>query len=240
MTVVLPPRPRPGPRQAPPTRSYRDAGSGCRVVATTPAAEPELWARYLAGAEATYRRHGVASVVDRAALADGRRTSLVFVALDDAGEVVGGVRAQGPYASAGEAHALVEFAASPDRAEVRRIIASRVPDGVIEIKTAWVSPTAPCRHALAAAIPRTALHAAALLGARHAFFTSAVHTVRTWCTTGAVIVPTVEPVAYPDERYRTALGWLDSDALTGLAEPEQLRAVAAEQAQLLAAVRVAA
>ena len=38
---------------------YRDPGSGCLIVVTTPSAEPKLWQDYLAGAQRSYRAFGV-------------------------------------------------------------------------------------------------------------------------------------------------------------------------------------
>ena len=142
------------------------------------------------------------------------------------------MRVQGPYLRAEESHALVEFAGAASFRTVRRHIAARIPEGIIEVKTAWVSTTAPFRRELAVSIPRTSVHAADLLGVRHVFATSAVHSLQTWCTTGAELLQSVIPIAYPDERYRTSMIVLDREEVPWRAEPAQLRELVAEQAQL--------
>ena len=217
------------------------AAPGCRMLLTTPAEDPVLWERYLRGAVATYRSHGVDAVVDVAEVATGAGTTLFVAVVDEDDVVHGGMRVQGPYLAPEDSHALVEFAGSESCGEVRRLIGAMVADGVLEVKTAWVSARSPHRRALATAIPRAAVHAADLVGARYVFATSALHSLRTWCTTGAEIAPTVVPVAYPDERYLTSMIVLDRSRVVAGCEPGQLRELLAEQAQLhLDARRVAA
>lgn len=215
-----------------PERSYWDAASKCRIVVAVPAAEPTLWRAYLAGARANYRRHGIEHVLDYEAIADGHGTALFFAALAPDGRVLGGVRVQGPYRSAEQSHALVEWADEPGRPTVHRVITERIPDGVVEIKAAWVSDLAVRRHELANSIPRTAVHAAKLLGARFAFATSGVHTLQRWMSTGSEIVPDLTPVRYPDERYRTTMIWLDRTTFADRADTGQLREILTESAQL--------
>lgn len=236
MTALIAERPTMPQRMGSPL-SYRDGAAHCTLVATTPAESPTLWQDYLDGALANYRKYGVGSVLDIDEVCDGRSTSLFFAAVADDGQVLGGVRTQGPYTCAEQSHAIAEWAGDPGQPEVRRMISERLAFGVIEIKTAWVSDTAQYRHELADSIPRTAVHAATLLGARYAFATSAVHTLQRWTTTGSEVVGSLIPVPYPDERYRTTMIWLDRWTFAQQAAAWQLQEIMAESAQLSGADR---
>lgn len=213
-------------------RSYWNAEAGCRMIVTVPTASEALWTEYLDGAVKSYRKHGVASVVDYAAIRDGRSTALVFLMIGAHGRVVGGVRIQGPYTSPEQSHALAEWAGEPGLPTVHAMLSARIPSGVVEVKTAWVSDAAENRRALADCIPRTGVHAMTLLGARYAFATSAVHTLRRWASTGGTMPESLAPVPYPDERYRTSMLWVDRATFADHADPTQLRAIMSEQAQL--------
>ena len=87
-----------------------------------------LWHEYLAGAERSYRRHGVAAAIDVDAIRRSNDT-LFWSLLDAAGTVVGGVRAVGPLTSPDESHAVVEWAGRPYRTKMmwwdRRAFTSR-------------------------------------------------------------------------------------------------------------------
>lgn len=69
---------------------WYDQATGCRVTASTPEAEPELWNQYLDGALESYRKHGLDWVLDLERIRDGADTTLFFAALDPQGRVVGG------------------------------------------------------------------------------------------------------------------------------------------------------
>ena len=62
--------------------------------------------------------------------------------------------------------------------------------------------------------------------------TVAAHAVRCWQTTGGVVSRTVTPVAYPDDRYRTAAMWWDRDTYADHTASEQLARLIDESAQL--------
>lgn len=212
---------------------YRDARSGYLIVVTTPSAEPELWQRYLAGAWRSYRAHDVESALDLDRVRDGRSTSLFFVALTSGGDMVGGMRAQGPYTTADQAHAVVEWECDPKQPVVRAMIDERLSLGVVETKTAWVSDGVGRRRELVECLSRAPLHAAMVLGARFALGTSAAHTLALWTATGAVVAPGLAPVCYPDERYRTSLLWWDRWALPATVAESEKVAIDTEAAQLL-------
>ncbi|WP_227996851.1 hypothetical protein [Nocardia australiensis] len=191
-------------------RQYRDQRSGCTFFVTTPAVMPTLWDRYLRGALDVYRHFGVECALEFGKVADGGSTSLFFTGVDPAGRLVAGVRMQGPYRDVDDVHALSAWAGRPGEAELRRMVADRVPAGVIEAKGAWVARDAAHRSDLSAVISRTVLHGAKLLGARYGFATVASYTVGRHEASGAVVVEDIPAVPYPDDRYRTVPMWWDT------------------------------
>ncbi|WP_280243609.1 hypothetical protein [Nocardia abscessus] len=208
---------------------YYDAQSECAFFVSEPSVQPELWHRYLDGALDVYRRFGVEHALEYDAVADGGSTSLFFTALDADGDMLAGVRMQGPYTDARQAHALVEWAGQPGADTLRRMIADRIPHGVIEAKGAWVARDAANRAELSAAISRTVLHAARLLGARYGFATVASFTVARHEACGAVPAERVPAVPYPDQRYRTVPLWWDTRSYPAFAEESQRSLTQAEQ-----------
>lgn len=72
-----------------------DADTECTLLLARPQDEPELWNEYLAGAERSYCKHGVECALDLDEIRDGSDTVLFFVAIDDTGRIVSGVRAKG-------------------------------------------------------------------------------------------------------------------------------------------------
>ena len=216
---------------------YFDPLSGCNFVIARPAAQPELWKAYLDGALASYRRFGVERVLEYDTTADGTSTALFFAAIDGDGQVAGGMRAQGPYLHAGQAHALVEWAGRDGVAALRAEIHGRIPAGVIEMKTGWVSHAAPRRAELTAALARVFVHSMVLLNARHVLGTVAAHAVARWQSTGGVVSATVAPVAYPDDRYLTSPMWWDRETYADLTVAEQLPRLIDESAQFCGAGR---
>ncbi|MEV6322474.1 hypothetical protein AB0M45_14960 [Nocardia sp. NPDC051787] len=211
---------------------YYDAQSECAFFVAEPSVQPELWHRYLDGALEVYQRFGVEQALEYESVTDGRSTSLFFAALDAGGEMVAGVRMQGPYTAARQAHALVEWAGHPGADELRGMIADRIPEGVVEAKGAWVARAAPNRAELSAAISRTVLHAARLLGARYGFATVASFTVGRHQSCGAVPAEGIPAVPYPDERYRTVPLWWDTRSYSAFAEELQRSLVRVEQKAL--------
>lgn len=217
-------------------RSYRDPGSGYLIVVTSPAADPHLWESWIAGATASYRAHDVEHALDLEQIRDGRSTSLLFVALSEEGEVIGGVRSQGPYTDPDQAHAVVEWDGDPAQPAVRAMVAERLPYGVVESKAAWVADDCPGRRELVACLSRVPLHAATLFDARFALGTSAEHTLVLWRRAGAVVAEEVSAAAYPDDRYRTVLIWWDRWSPSPALADSERQAIDEESAQMLAPV----
>ncbi|WP_039801006.1 hypothetical protein [Nocardia araoensis] len=210
-------------------RRYYDAQSECAFFVSEPGAQPELWDRYLHGARDVYRRFGVEHALEYETVADGASSSLFFAALDADGGMVAGVRMQGPYTDPRQAHALVEWAGQPGADDLRQMIADRIPQGVIEAKGAWVARDAANRGELSAAISRTVLHGARLLGARYGFATVASFTVARHEACGAVAAEHIPAVPYPDERYRTVPLWWDTRGHAASAEESQRSLTQREQ-----------
>ncbi|WP_327110189.1 hypothetical protein OHB12_20475 [Nocardia sp. NBC_01730] len=208
---------------------YYDRQSECAFFVSQPDVRPVLWNGYLDGALEVYRRFGVEHALEIDAVADGRSTSLFFVAVDSAGEVVAGVRLQGPYADAGQAHALVEWRGHAGEDDLRTMIADRMSEGVVEAKGAWVARDAAHRSELSAAISRTVLHGARLLGARYGFATVASFTVARHRACGAVPAERISAVPYPDERYQTVPLWWDTRTYQAFAQESQRSLTELEQ-----------
>lgn len=209
-----------------------DRDTECTLVLATPTAEPELWDDFLDGALRSYRKHGVEQAIEPSAVADPATTSLFLTAIDDAGRVIGGVRAQGPYRHADESHAIVEWAGQNALPRVRKMIADRIPFGVVEIKTAW---TADDRHGdrdrsrlLTPALARMPLHSTLVLGAKFAMATAAAHVLARWESSGGVVATRIPATPYPDERYETKMMWWDHAEFTRTADPDQIVAIRAE------------
>jgi len=140
-----------------------DPDTECNIVFAHPAIERDLWLDYVQGACHNYAKHGVAKALDLDALRSGADTILFAACVDDAGRVVGGLRAKGPYRSADEAHAVLEWSGQPGQNAVRKMINDRLPFGVVEMKTAWVTDDPERSRQLTSAISRTPLHAMTLL-----------------------------------------------------------------------------
>lgn len=186
-----------------------DPRSQCRFVAARPAAEPELWTSYLAGARHGYRRYGAEGALEYDAISDGRSTSLFLVAIQADRSVVAGVRAQGPYTSAEQAHAIVEWAGAPGLGAVRAMISDRIPFGVVEMKAAWVGDEAARRGDLTKSLAEIGCLAVELLDVQFLLATAAEHVLALWASSGGVVAEHIPPAAYPDERYLTRMMWWD-------------------------------
>lgn len=215
-------------------RGYLDPTSGRQIVIARPTTKPDLWLDYVHGARATYRRHDVESALDYDHVRNGNSTSLFAVALEADGQVVGGLRVQGPYTCAEQATAIAEWGGRTGTDELRRQITDRLSDGVIEIKAVWVDHDAPRHHQITDAIARVIVHSMTLMGVRYAFCTAASHAIPRWESTGAVVSTDVTPVAYPDERYRTKLLWWDQLCVYDTIAPGQLPSLLRESRELTA------
>lgn len=212
---------------------YREPVSGVRMLFCRPEVRPDLWTQYLNGLERTYLAFGTERALDLRAIFTGRRLPMFVVAVDDEDRVLAGVRAHGPLVDASEAHALLEFEIDPQgQRTVRRIIDQHIGGGVAEIKGGWVADDAPDRRELSNALARSFLHIMSVLDIDYAFCTAADHAARRWLTVGGRTVEGLEPVAYPDERYRTTMMWWNRDGYAQHCDAQQLRRIQAEASDL--------
>lgn len=207
--------------------SWWDSDAECTLVMAEPAADPDLWQEYLAGAARSYRRHGVGAAFDADTVDRANDTALFWAALDPTGRVVGGVRAVGPLGSPEDSHAVVEWAGQPGLPLVRKMIADRAPLGILEMKSAWVTDDPNRNRELTKPLARSAFHAMALLGVQFCMATSAAHALERWRSSGGVVAP-VGSTPYPDERYVTKMMWWDRSTFANHAQPDQLAKILSE------------
>ncbi len=204
-----------------------DEQSGCRLVLSQPSVDPQLWIEYGRGAVRTYRRHRVERALDLAALKSGDDTVMFFVALDDDDRVVAGVRAKGPLSCADDSHAVLEWQGQPGQSAVRKMIANRIPYGVLEMKSGWVSERHPQSQGLTDAIARSGFHMMAVLDLQFHMATAAAYVLNRWRSSGGIIAP-IPATPYPDERYQTKLIWWDRRNFLDHAQPHQAAKVLSE------------
>jgi hypothetical protein len=205
-----------------------DPDSECRIVFAQPSVERELWLDYVRGACQSYRKHGVERALDMDALASGKDTVLFAACVNDAGRVVAGLRGRGPYRSTDECHALLE----PGQDAVRKMVADRLPFGVVEMKTAWVADDPDRGRQLTSAISRTPLHALNLLEIQFIVATAAEYVLKRWLSSGGQLATKIPATPYPDDRYQTKLAWWDRATFANHADPKQLSKFFAEQKEL--------
>jgi hypothetical protein len=209
-----------------------DPDSECTIVFAQPAIEPDLWKDFVGGAWHSYREHGVEKALDMDALHRGDDTVLFAACVNDAGRVIGGLRAKGPYRSADECHALVEWSGQPGLDAVRKMVTDRLPFGVVEMKTAWLTDDPERSRQLTSSISRTALHAMNLLDIQFIVATAASYVLKRWLSSGGVLAARIPATPYPDHRYQTKLAWWDRYTFANHADPKQLSAFFAEHKEL--------
>lgn len=212
--------------------SWWDPASECTIVIADPGTERELWREYVRGAEQNYLKHGVEQALDMAALRTGDDTALFCVGVNDAGRVVGGLRAKGPYRSTDESHAVVEWSGQPGLDTVRKMISDRLPFGVVEMKTAWVCDDPDQSRALTDTLARTPLHSMALLNIQFVMATAAAYVLKRWLSSGGVLASKIPATPYPDVRYQTKMMWWDRRTFANHADPKQLSAFYAEMQRI--------
>ncbi|WP_241257128.1 hypothetical protein [Rhodococcus sp. KRD162] len=212
-------------------RSTLCADGALTLIAATPSGSPELWSRYVAGAWESYSRHGVTVALDMDEVASGATTTLFYVVLDAAGTMLGGVRAQGPYAMIEQSHVLTEWKDSPGLPMVTELLQSRLHHGIVEMKSAWVDAGAAGRT-VSSVLARTALPTIELTGSRYLFASAADHVLRLWESSGGQIDHDIPAAAYPSEQYRTVMMWWDRATLAHTASEEVWQSMVVEARSL--------
>jgi hypothetical protein len=211
--------------------SWWDADAECTVAIARPSDDDALWRAYLAGAERSYRTHGIADAIDVDAIGRSGDTTLFQTLLDRTGTVVGGIRAIGPLTSPDQTHAVVEWAGQPSLPSVRKMIMDRLPFGVVEMKSAWVTDERSRNRKLTTTLARAGCHVLAVLGVQFCMATCAQQVLARWRSSGGVVAP-IRSTPYPDERFRTKLMWWDRLTVASLAAPGQTAKIIAEMADI--------
>ena len=212
--------------------SWFDSDTGCTVVVSTPSADPALWTAFVEGAARSYHKHGIERALDVGSLIDDANTQLFHAVVNNAGLVVGGIRAKGPLQSPEESHAIVEWADRPGIHTVRKMLTDRLPFGVVEMKTAWMSDDPGRSRALGSTLARTPFPTMRLLNAQFVVATAGSHVLNRWRTSGGVVATKVPSTPYPDDRYRTKMMWWDRGTFTNHAESAQVSKIFNEMAIL--------
>ena len=207
--------------------SWWDSDAECTIKIARPSDDDGLWREYLAGAERSYRKHGVGVAIDVEAIRRSGDTAVFWTMLDSTGNVLGGVRAVGPLTSADDSHAVVEWAGQQALPQVRKMIADRLPFGVVEMKTAWVTDDRDRNKQLTTSLARTGCQVLAVLGVQFCMATCAQHVLERWQSSGGVVAP-IRSTPYPDERYRTKMMWWDRLTVASAAAPNQTAKIVAE------------
>jgi hypothetical protein len=211
--------------------SWPDPDIEGTLVVSQPSADPELWAEYTAGAIHSYRKRGVERALDLEALRSGDDTIMFAAVVDDSGHVVGGLRAIA-LRSADDSHAVEEWAGQPDQENVRRMISERVPYGVLEMKSGWVTDTAGRNPFLTSALARSCFYMMVLLDFQYAMCTAATPVLNSWRSSGSVVSP-IAATPYPNEHYRTKMTWWNRRDFVSHAKPGQLTKIVTETKDLL-------
>lgn len=211
--------------------SWRDHDTGCTLVLSQPELDPDLWTEFSLGAQRSYRKHGVECALDIDALRSGADTIMFFAMIDDAGRMVGGLRAKGPLQSAEDSHAVVEWAGQPGQQAVCDMITDRIPFGVLEMKAGWVIDDPDRSRSLINALARSGCHITALLDCQFMMATAAAHVLNRWRTAGGVVAA-IPAAPYPDDRYQTKMIWWNRRDFVSHAEPRQAATIFAETQRL--------
>ena len=228
MTAILAGSPIPADLRLSENIGWWDPDAQCTVMLSQPLTDPELWTEYLRGAQLSYAKHGVERAFDVEAVRTGGDTVLFWALVDASGRVVGGVRAKGPLASDNESHAIVEWAGHRGLRAVRKMIADRVPFGVLEMKSAWVIDDPDRNRSLTKVLARSGFHAMPLLGHQFCMATAAAFVLERWRSSGGVVASAIPAAPYPDERYLTKMMWWDRRTFAVHAEPDQVAKILRE------------
>jgi len=185
--------------------------AGVQFVLCPPNSSPSLWAAYCEGAEAAYARHGVTAALRLPAATVDDQHPWFAAAVDTEGEVVAGLRVNGPLVVPGDAAALRELSSSPAaERRITDILEQTLADGVIEIKGFWVANGTPGHREIAATLTGSTRRIASVIGVRHALCTAAEHAAGHWRRAGGVPLMTVPAVPYPTADYSTRVHWWDA------------------------------
>ncbi len=151
--------------------------------------------------------------------------------VSDSGHVMGGYRAIA-LRSADDSHAVEEWAGQPGQPDVRQMIAERVPYGVLEMKTGWVTDAAGRNPLLTSALARSCFYMMVILDFQYTMCTAATPVLNSWRSSGSVVAP-VPATPYPNEHFRTKMMWWNRRDFVSHALPGQLTKIVSETRELL-------
>ena len=214
-----------------------------RFIVSTPAAAPELWSEYLAGALAGYRRFNVEGALNLDQIRNGTTTIRFAAAVDLSGSVVGGVRYQ-LYETAESCPAVQMWDGHDGRDDLFRLVKLRIDEGIVESKAAFVKPDAADRREITRAIARAgAVVPMVTTQARWGLGVAGDdHAIAQWKSAGSIKEPPDLPGApYPDVRYHATPLWWDRHTYLDnpAADPAQRQLIKSETARLAAAFEAA-
>jgi hypothetical protein len=192
-----------------------------------PLERPDLWRRYLDGAEGSYRHRGLEGALQRKKLELASDIPLFFVGLDPDGKMVAGVRFHGPLEGSHLSAVIGEMASSPDIEEITNLIDQGSRFGVIEVKGAWSNGKGATGHRLLPAISRSALYAMNWLGAEHIIAAISDTLLPFSDATGGRQIGNT-PVPFPDDRYKTVAVWWLRSRVQELSTDETVKAMRME------------
>jgi len=101
------------------------------------------------------------------------------------------------------------------------MINDRVPFGILEMKSAFVTDDPDRNRGVTRALARSGFHAMAAMDLQFCMATSAPHVLDKWSSSGGVVA-SIPATPYPDARYRTKMMWWDRRTFTRNAEPAQV------------------
>jgi hypothetical protein len=211
--------------------SWPDPDIEGTLVISQPTIDPELWADYAAGAVRSYSKRGVESALDLEALRSGDDTIMFAAVVNDSGRVAGGYRAIA-LRSADDSHAVEEWAGQPGQQDVRQMINERVPYGVLEMKTGWVTDAAGRNPFLTTALARSCFYMMVILDFQYTMCTAATQVLNSWRSSGSVVAP-IPATPYPNEHFRTKMMWWNRREFVSHAQPAQLGKIVSETKDLL-------
>ena len=207
--------------------SFLDRESGVRFYGHHPLERPDLWKRYLDGAEGQYRHRGFEGALQRKKLELANDIPLFVVGMDPEGKMVAGVRFHGPLEGSHLSAVIGEMAASPDIEEIVNLMDRGARYGVIEVKGAWSNGKGVTGHRLLPAICRSALYAMNWLGAEHIIAAISDTLLPFSDASGGRQIGNT-PVPFPDDRYKTVAVWWKRSQVQELSTDETLKAMRIE------------
>ncbi|MFW0795286.1 hypothetical protein AAFP30_15840 [Gordonia sp. CPCC 205515] len=212
--------------------SLRDDRSKTTLVVGTPESTPLVWNDYICGAQRSYSARGVADALEFDAVRHGQKTHIFCAVVDDDGNVVGGLRVQGPYQRVIESHAVYEWAGQPGQSHLMSAIASRIPGGLAEVKAAYVDAPKETAPHVAGLLARLGLVVMTVTGCQYLMATAADYVLDRWQSGGGRIDTSIPATPYPDERYRTRAMFWNSQTIAEDANPRVWRQMWSEYNEL--------